>query len=270
MMKLHQNKIDAKKGGSALIIRRVFYKLTSLSWLILTWSTILLIVFTTILLPVIEPETFTNYLDSFWFTMTTILTVGYGDISPATSAGKIYTILFLYVLGIGLFATFIGKAFDSFGLLRKRREGGDLMFEEKNHIVIIDWSHKAEIAIKEILARDPKRMIVVIDKLEKAKELHDRIHYVRGNATESETLNKANIRHAKAVLIFADDNIGDQMLTDGKSLMIACAVERIAPGVHTTVEVEREEHVENFSHVKIDKFILANGTIAKAAVDSIF
>lgn len=253
-----------------MIIRRVFYKLTSLSWMILTWSTILLIAFTTFFLPYIEPQTFTNYLDSFWFTMTTILTVGYGDISPATTAGKLYTILFLYVLGIGLFATFIGKAFDSFGLLRKRRESGDLMFEEKNHIVIIDWSHKAEIAIKEILARDSKMMIVVIDQLEKAKEINERIHYVKGYATEAGTLQKANIQHAKAVLIFADDKINDQMLTDGKSLMIACAVERIAPNVHTTVEVEREEHVGNFSHVKIDKFILANGTIAKAAVDSIF
>lgn len=253
-----------------MIIRRVFYKLTSLSWQILTWSTVLLIALTTFFLPLIEPQTFTNYLDAFWFTMTTVLTVGYGDISPVTAAGKLYTILFLYVLGIGLFATFIGKAFDSFGLLRKLRESGDLMFEEKNHIVIIDWSHKAEIAIKEILARDPKAMIVVIDRLEKAKELHDRLHYVRGYATEAETLNKANVKHAKAVLIFADDKIGDQMLTDGKSLMIACAVERIAPKVHTIVEVEREEHVGNFSHVKVDKFILANGTIAQAAVDSIF
>ena len=59
------------------------------------------------------------------------------------------------------------------------------------------------------------------------------------------------------------------MLTDGKSLLIACAVERTAPNVKTIVEVEREENIENFSHVKIDKFLLTDGTIAKLAVDSV-
>ncbi|WP_281258879.1 NAD-binding protein [Planomicrobium soli] len=143
------------------------------------------------------------------------------------------------------------------------------MYEGKKHIVIIDWSHKAENAMKEILERDQKVDIVVIDTIEKAKQVNERIHFIRGAATDPDVLRKANVQHAKAVLIFSDDKIEDQMLTDGKSLMIACAVERISPGVHTTVEIEREEHIPNFSHIKVDNFILSNATIAKLAVDSI-
>lgn len=202
--------------------------------------------------------------------MTTMLTVGYGDLYPSTFEGRLFTILFLYIIGIGLFASFIGKAIESLSLHKKREESGELMFKGQNHIVIIDWSHKAENAITEILKQNDKTEIVVIDKLEKAKETHPRIHYVRGNATHEAVLKQANVEQAKAVLIFSDDRIDDQMLTDGKSLLIATAVERMSPKVYTTVEVEREEHLPNFSHINVDKFIMSNGTIAKMAVNSIF
>ncbi|WP_282019370.1 potassium channel family protein [Planomicrobium okeanokoites] len=253
-----------------IILRRLYLQATSLSWLILTLSTVLLIAFSTLLLPAIEPSTFTSYADSLWFTMTTMLTVGYGDLYPSTTGGRIFTVFFLYIIGIGLFASFIGKAFESLSLHKKREERGELMFKGKNHIVIIDWSHKAENAIAEILKQDDQTDVVVIDRLDKAKEIHPRIHYVKGNATHEDVLCQANIQQAKAVLIFADDRIEDQMLTDGKSLLIATAVERMSPDVFTTVEVEREEHLPNFSHVKVDKFIMSNGTIARMAVNSIF
>lgn len=253
-----------------IILRRLYLQATSLSWLILTGSTIILIAFSTFMLPVIEPSTFTRYGDSLWFTMTTILTVGYGDLYPSTHAGRIFTVVFLYIIGIGLFASFIGKVIESLTLHKKREERGELMFKGKNHIVIVDWSYKAENAIEEILKQDEQIEVVVIDRLEKAKEIHPRIHYVRGNATHEKVLRQANVQQAKAVLIFADDRIEDQMLTDGKSLLIATAVERMSPGVYTTVEVEREEHLSSFSHVKVDKFIMSNGTIAKMAVNSIF
>lgn len=252
-----------------IVLRRLYFKLTNLSWLVLTILTVSLILLSALVLPLLEPKTFTSNVDSLWFTMTTMLTVGYGDLYPTTLIGRIYTIVFLYIVGIALFATFIGKAMDSFSSYLKQKESGDLMYEGKNHVVIIDWSHKAEIAIKEVLKKDKKTEIVVIDNLEKAVELNERVHYVRGNATDSEILKKANIHNSKAILIFADDRISDKVLTDGKSLMIACAVERTAPNVRTIVEIELEEHIENFSHIKIDRFLLADGTIAKLAVDSI-
>lgn len=43
-----------------------------------------------------------NWLDSIYFTVITLATVGYGDFTPKTAPGKIFTIFYIFI-GIGLF-----------------------------------------------------------------------------------------------------------------------------------------------------------------------
>lgn len=47
-----------------------------------------------------------NYLDAVYFCVTTLATIGFGDITPKTNAGKLFTI-FYAIIGIGIFAFFV-------------------------------------------------------------------------------------------------------------------------------------------------------------------
>ncbi|MDJ0820982.1 MAG: potassium channel family protein [Paracoccaceae bacterium] len=60
-----------------------------------------------------------SWLDSYFFTVVTLSTVGYGNLVPATAAGKIGTTVFI-LLGLGVFAV----AIQQFGVfaMRKRQE----------------------------------------------------------------------------------------------------------------------------------------------------
>lgn len=58
-----------------------------------------------------------SWLDSIYFSVVTISTVGFGDFSPETAAGKIFT-MFYIVVGLGIFvaaATTIANAIMSQG-----------------------------------------------------------------------------------------------------------------------------------------------------------
>ena len=46
-----------------------------------------------------------SWLDSLYFSVVTLATVGYGDLSPTTEFGKAFTIIYV-LLGLGMIATF--------------------------------------------------------------------------------------------------------------------------------------------------------------------
>jgi voltage-gated potassium channel len=47
-----------------------------------------------------------RWLDSFYFSVTTLTTVGYGDFTPKTDFGKVFTMIYIF-LGVGVILGFI-------------------------------------------------------------------------------------------------------------------------------------------------------------------
>ena len=47
-------------------------------------------------------------LDALYFSVSTIATIGYGDLHPTTALSKVFTMVYI-VLGIGVFVAFITK-----------------------------------------------------------------------------------------------------------------------------------------------------------------
>ena len=47
-----------------------------------------------------------RWIDSLYFCVITLTTVGYGDISPTTNAGKVFTMIYV-VAGIGVFVALV-------------------------------------------------------------------------------------------------------------------------------------------------------------------
>ncbi|WP_280771736.1 potassium channel family protein [Salipaludibacillus daqingensis] len=50
-------------------------------------------------------------LDALYFSVTTLSTVGYGDFSPQTDFGKVFTIIYIFV-GVGMIVAFVSKIFE--------------------------------------------------------------------------------------------------------------------------------------------------------------
>ncbi len=56
-----------------------------------------------------------SWLDSIYFCVVALLTVGFGDFTPQTDAGKIFTIFYL-IMGVGVIGAFVNL------LIKKRME----------------------------------------------------------------------------------------------------------------------------------------------------
>ncbi|RLQ94099.1 potassium channel protein [Falsibacillus albus] len=213
----------------------------------------------------LEPEKFPSLFDGFWWTMTTVTTVGYGDYYPTTILGRLLGI-FLFIFGIGIIGVLISKTVDSITTYNKLKTEGMLMYKNKEHYIYIGYSAKTENAIREVLVHNPEAEIVLIDTLPNCPYMHNQVHYIQGDPSEEEILLKANILESKRVAIFADSSITDPILADGKTLLIASAVESLSEQteneIHTIVEICEESHISKFRHIRVDDFVLSNDSVS--------
>lgn len=144
-----------------------------------------------------------NFLDSVYMTVITLATVGYGEVHPLSSAGRVFTI-FLILFGVGTLAyalsamtAFIveGELKDA---LRRRRMDAEIA-KLKDHYILCGAGHTGLAIIEEL--QKTRRAFVAIEK-DPA-----RVEYLRarkilaivGDATDDEILQRAGIERAKGL-----------------------------------------------------------------------
>ncbi|WP_223702212.1 ion channel [Sutcliffiella deserti] len=254
------------------ILQRLFKSISKTNNFTIVLISILVIVGSSFIMHLLEPDTFPTFFEGLWWTMTTVTTVGYGDVSPATVPGKTFA-MFLFIFGIGLIGVLIGKVVNLLSLYQRLKEEGKLSSKKTNHYIFVGWTEKTEKAMAEILEDNPDVAIVLVDS-KKTNPCDLEVDYVQGDASEDAVLLKANVLEAKSVTIFSDDTIEDASLSDGKTLLVASSVERLSNihnrSIYTIVEIRKEKSIPNFAHANVDEFVLSGETasrlIAKATL----
>ncbi|MEA3321447.1 MAG: potassium channel family protein [Bacillota bacterium] len=247
------------------ILQRFFKNVVKTNNFAIVLVSILVIAGSSLTMHLLEPETFPTVFEGLWWTMTTVTTVGYGDVSPQTVAGKSFA-MFLFIFGIGLIGVLIGKVVNLFALYSKWKGEGKLNSKKTNHFIFVGWTDKTERAMGEILEDNQNAQIVLID-IKKSNPCELEVDYVQGDASEDAVLLKANVLEAKSVTIFSDDMIEDASLSDGKTLLVASSVERLSKlhnrNIYTIVEIRKEKSIPNFSHANVDEFVISGETASR-------
>lgn len=250
------------------ILHRFILKLAKIKLSHAIIMAFLLVILSSITIRIAEPESFPRFMDAIWWTMTTLVTVGYGDYYPVSDFGRIFTMIILYTFGIGAMGIIIGKIFESFSTFQKLKEEGKLDYTGKGHYILIGASkEKLEKVMDEIWGSDQNADLVVIDHKNITPIEHERVFFVSGNPAEEEVLMQANILEAKSVAIFSDERNEQLEYSDGRTLLTASRVEYISKkyerNIYTIVEISKDKHIELFEHANVDEFILSNDSISR-------
>ena len=93
-----------------------------------------------------EETQINSFLDAVWWTVSTVTTVGYGDIVPVTDAGKIMAIFYM-IFGIGILAVFLSVLGTRIYKIRIEKNDQEISHAQKLILQRIDDLEKS---IKEI------------------------------------------------------------------------------------------------------------------------
>lgn len=146
-----------------------------------------------------------TWMDALFMTVTTITTIGYGEIKPLTTAGRLCTI-FLAITGIGSLFFVLGvvmeylvsvRLADPMGRRRMERRIGEL----SGHVIVAGMGRVGRQAALEL--HQAGTLFVVVDPSEPAIAHATEHGYLAlmGDATEDEILERAGIRRARGLIV---------------------------------------------------------------------
>lgn len=177
-----------------------------------------------------------SFASGVWWSIVTLTTVGYGDISPSTAGGRILAIIIMF-FGIGLLGILSASLATMLISMRIRENRGMVISKAESHIIICEWNHRAKAVLKE-LRSDSQTMdlpIVLIADVDQKPVSDSNLIFVRGVVNE-ETLKMANLEKASTIIILGDDEV-EETARDAKVILTTLTVETLNPQVYSVVEL---------------------------------
>lgn len=190
----------------------------------------------------------TSFWDGLWWAVVTIATVGYGDVVPGTSSGRMVGYV-LIVFGFVLLSVFTGLIASLFVEDKIKGAKGLKQIKTHGHVVVCGWNKTAAAFLKALSEKNVAELeicLVMNAASELFEELESRyanlqLKFVRGEATQEEVLRRASINTAAQVIILADQNL-DRQIADDRSIIIANTLQYMISKDKITVQLLNPEN----------------------------
>jgi voltage-gated potassium channel len=208
-----------------------------------------------------------NLFDSFWYTVVTLATVGYGDITPVTVLGRIIGI-FSIIFGVVFVGAVSGKIASYLIDQQLRRGKGLLKLKNlQNHFIICGWKNDFQNIIDGVLETNPEfetsDLVLINNAPVENMELfmtnpdYKLINFIHGDFIDESVLSRSNIKFAKRILILADTSANqNEMEIDSRTILAVMTIRKLNRNIYTVAELldEKFEKYLNMSHC--DEIIL--------------
>jgi voltage-gated potassium channel len=180
-----------------------------------------------------------TWLDALFMTVTTITTIGYGEVKPLDAAGRIFTMAIAVVGVASLFYTFgvvmeylVGvRLADPRGRRRMEKRIGEL----SGHVVVAGLGRVGRQAAQELAAA--RAAFVVVDPGPEAARLADERGYLflAGDATEDAVLERVGIGRARGLIVTTAN--------DATNMYIVLSARVLNPSLHIVSRATDETSV---------------------------
>lgn len=171
----------------------------------------------TVAITILEPQILEHGMFSaLWLTLTTVITVGYGDVSAATVPGQIATIVFIYTAAVFIVANVASLAVELRLDRINRMRAGTWRWNLRDHMLIVNspatGAERYFVGLLKELRLDPQfsdiPVMILTDRF--SDGLPESVHdlgavYYQGSPHDSEALKAAGVESARFILLLADD-----------------------------------------------------------------
>ena len=156
-------------------------------------------------------------VDAVYMTVTTLTTVGFGEIEPLDSAGRLFT---LSLIAIGFTAAFTLLAVltslvvsGQLGRSLTRRGMRQRIDALRDHYVVCAFGRVGRSAVEELVAQGADVVVVELDPALEPDMIEAGVLYIRDDPTHEDVLEQAGIERARGLLCAVDSDASNVYIT---------------------------------------------------------
>ncbi|MEM8899441.1 MAG: potassium channel protein [Bacteroidota bacterium] len=199
-----------------------------------------------------------GFIDAIYLTVITMSTVGFGTIKTLSSAGKVFMVILIvvsastFVYAVTTITTFVVEG--EVKNLYSRYWMDKKVKKLKEHIIICGLGRNGREAANELLRQ--KQPFVVVESEEEVIEdfkLHhegEELLAVIGDATDDDTLERANILAAKGLL--------SSLSSDAENVYITLTAREMNPRLHIVARAAHENTISKLKRAGANEVIVPN------------
>ncbi|MBP1911491.1 potassium channel family protein [Thermococcus stetteri] len=208
-----------------------------------------------------------DFFTALYWAVITMATIGYGDITPKTEAGRVVAMV-AAVAGISTFTALVSLLAEFLISSSLRRMMGMHRVGYSGHYVVIGQGSSVVSFVNEILsAMDrgelPRRPVVVVFPNEEERrkvELPEEVEVLIGDPINRETLERARVESASHVVLALDD--------DSKSVFVTLRVKSIS-SAKVLVEALSGDSIDLLKQAGADRVVLSRGMAGRLLASAV-
>lgn len=192
-----------------------------------------------------------SFLDSLYMTAITISTVGYEEVQPLDTSGRIFTIILIFT-GVGSAFYLLGAVTESVvgGQLRDLLERSSMnrkINQLKGHVVLCGYGRFGRIVAEELRRNDMTTVVIESDPLKEAELARDNQLFIIGSAVDDQVLTLAGIERAAEIVIAT--------ASDPDNVYISLSARNRNPTIRIHARAESESGVRHLKLSGVDRAI---------------
>lgn len=181
--------------------------LSEMRWYVIVTFSIIYMISSWLMLYAAGEHDLVSAHDFMYWIVVTASTVGYGDMSPNTNAGKWIVALFIIPVGLSIFALVLGRVASWVGLQWQKGAKGLITLNVEDHVLLIGWNGERTMQLLKLLLVEKSNAehnpdIVLCVKVDIENPMPSDIDFVKVTSfNNDEEMDRACIARASTIII---------------------------------------------------------------------